>query len=56
MADLYPNIERYDHGMLETGDGHKLYWETCGNPSGKPGARAPWRTGFWLLRGLASAF
>jgi proline iminopeptidase len=36
MADLYPNIEPYDHGMLETGDGHQLYWETCGNPSGKP--------------------
>lgn len=26
----------YDEGMLEVGDGHKLYWETCGNPDGKP--------------------
>jgi len=22
--------------MLEVGDGNRLYWETCGNPSGKP--------------------
>lgn len=21
--------------MLEVGDGHRVYWETCGNPSGK---------------------
>jgi proline iminopeptidase len=22
--------------MLEVGDGHRLYWESCGNPRGKP--------------------
>jgi len=33
---LHPAIEPYDHGMLETGDGHRVYWETCGNPQGKP--------------------
>lgn len=33
---LYPATEPYDHGMLETGDGHRVYWETCGNPRGKP--------------------
>jgi proline iminopeptidase len=22
--------------MLEVGDGHRVYWETCGNPAGKP--------------------
>src|SRR6476661_2237879 len=22
--------------MLDVGDGHSLYWETCGNPAGKP--------------------
>ena len=36
MAGLYPNSDPYDHGLLDTGDGHQLYWETCGNPSGKP--------------------
>ena len=28
--------EPYDHGMLEVGHGHRVYWETCGNPRGKP--------------------
>ena len=36
MADLYPPIEPHDSGMLDVGDGHRLYWETCGNPAGKP--------------------
>ena len=34
--DYYPKIEPYDHGMLDVGDGHQLYWEACGNPKGKP--------------------
>lgn len=33
---LYPAIEPYRHGMLDTGDGHQVYWELCGNPKGKP--------------------
>ncbi|MGA8114911.1 MAG: prolyl aminopeptidase [Actinocatenispora sp.] len=33
---LYPPIEPYEHGMLDVGDGHLVYWETCGNPDGKP--------------------
>ena len=33
---LYPPIEPYAHGMLDVGDGHQIYWEECGNPSGKP--------------------
>src|ERR1700694_3217768 len=36
MQGLYPNIEPYEHGMLDVGDGYQVYWETCGNPSGKP--------------------
>ena len=36
MTDLYPDIEPHDHGVLEVGEGNLLYWETCGNPSGKP--------------------
>ncbi len=36
MAALYPEIEPYDSGLLDVGDGHHLYWEACGNPDGKP--------------------
>lgn len=36
MRDLYPPIEPYETGFLEVGTGHRLYWETCGNPDGKP--------------------
>ncbi|WP_431916516.1 prolyl aminopeptidase [Nonomuraea jabiensis] len=33
---MYPPIEPYDHGLLDTGDGNLVYWEVCGNPEGKP--------------------
>lgn len=33
---MYPPIEPYEHGMLDVGDGDRVYWETCGNPDGKP--------------------
>jgi proline iminopeptidase len=33
---MYPETEPYDHGMLDVGDGHRIYWEVCGNPDGKP--------------------
>lgn len=33
---MYPPIEPYAHGHLDTGDGHRIYWERCGNPAGKP--------------------
>lgn len=36
MTDLYPEIEPYEHGMLDVGDGQLVYWETCGDPHGKP--------------------
>ena len=36
MTGLYPEIEPYDHGMLDVGDGNLVYWETCGNPHGNP--------------------
>ena len=31
-----PPTEPYDHGMLDTGDGNLVYWETWGAPDGKP--------------------
>ena len=36
MAKPYPPIEPYEHGMLDVGDRNLVYWETCGNPDGKP--------------------
>ena len=33
---LFPEIQPYDSGMLDVGDGNRVYWEACGNPSGKP--------------------
>ncbi|UAJ78986.1 prolyl aminopeptidase [Leifsonia sp. ZF2019] len=36
MRTLYPEIEPYETGMLDVGDGQELYWEASGNPEGKP--------------------
>lgn len=32
----YPLVEPYESGLLPRGDGHRIYWEVCGNPAGKP--------------------
>jgi proline iminopeptidase len=36
VAGSYPEVEPYDQGLLEAGDGQLVYWEACGNPDGKP--------------------
>ncbi len=36
MPAAYPPVEPYDRGLLDVGDGNRIYWETSGNPSGKP--------------------
>ena len=33
---LYPAIEPFDQRMLDVGQGHRIYVEQCGNPSGIP--------------------
>lgn len=33
---MFPAIEPFATGMLEVGDGNTIYWETAGNPQGKP--------------------
>ena len=35
-SHLYPAIDPYHQRMLDTGDGHSIYVEECGNPSGIP--------------------
>jgi proline iminopeptidase len=32
----YLNIEPYESGLLDVGDGNRLYWEVSGNRGGKP--------------------
>lgn len=37
MAELlYPAIEPSAAGLLDVGDGNRVYWEVCGNPDGTP--------------------
>lgn len=36
QVPTYPEGEPYERGMLAVGDGDRVYWETCGNPRGKP--------------------
>jgi proline iminopeptidase len=36
MRFLYPPVEPHASGMLDAGDGHRIYWEVSGNPDGKP--------------------
>lgn len=33
---LYPEIEPYDSGFLQVSPLHRMYYEQCGNPHGKP--------------------
>jgi len=33
---LHPAIEPYEIGHLDVGDGHRVYYERCGKPGGKP--------------------
>ncbi|GCE40849.1 Proline iminopeptidase [Rhodococcus wratislaviensis] len=37
MGDaLYPAVEPYEFGFLDVSDGHHMYWETIGTPTGIP--------------------
>jgi proline iminopeptidase len=36
MAIAYPPVDPYRTGLLDVGDGNEIYWETCGNPDGRP--------------------
>ena len=33
---LYPPIDPFDQRMIDVGNGHSIYMEQCGNPSGQP--------------------
>ena len=36
QGDLFPEIMPYDTGSLTVGDGHTMYYEQLGNPTGRP--------------------
>ncbi|MBO6719271.1 MAG: prolyl aminopeptidase [Rhizobiaceae bacterium] len=36
LRGLYPEIEPFDSGMLDVGDGHTIYWERAGTKGAKP--------------------
>ncbi|MFI5612303.1 prolyl aminopeptidase [Amycolatopsis sp. NPDC051903] len=36
MDDLYPPLEPRAEGVLDVGDGHRIYCQEAGNPRGKP--------------------
>jgi proline iminopeptidase len=38
MPERFPAIEPWETGMLDVGDGQRIYWEASGNPAGKPAA------------------
>lgn len=33
---FYPPIEPFEKGVLDVGDGHRIYWERCGTRGAKP--------------------
>lgn len=36
MRQPYPEIEPDERGLVDVGDGHRIYWEACGARDGKP--------------------
>ncbi|TIV30082.1 MAG: prolyl aminopeptidase, partial [Mesorhizobium sp.] len=36
LRSLYPEIEPFESGMLDVGDGHTIYCERCGTRGAKP--------------------
>jgi len=36
LPELYPSIEPYETGFLNVSGGHRLAYELCGNPAGRP--------------------
>jgi proline iminopeptidase len=36
VPERYPPVEPHASGLLDVGPGHQIYWETVGNPAGRP--------------------
>jgi proline iminopeptidase len=52
----YPPIEPYASGLLDVGDGNRIYWEASGNPGGKPALVVHGGPGSGGRRGSRMAF
>jgi len=49
-------IEPYDSGLLDVGDGQRVYWEVSGNPNGKPALALHGGPGSGLSAGRRRSF
>ena len=56
MAELFPPIEPYDRGLLDVGDGQRIYWQASGRPDGKPAVVVHGGPGSGGRRGSARYF
>jgi proline iminopeptidase len=56
VVELYPPTEPYDQGLLDVGDGNLVYWETCGNPDGKPAVMVHGGPGQGITPGMRRMF
>ncbi|WP_433633345.1 hypothetical protein [Nocardia sp. CA-120079] len=52
----FPDIEPYEVGLLDVGDGNQVYWETSGNSHGKPALVVHGGPGSGGRRGSAKLF
>ncbi|AKN18625.1 proline iminopeptidase [Mycobacterium haemophilum DSM 44634] len=53
---MYPATEPYQSGMLDVGDGNRIYWETCGNPTGVPALALHGGPGSGCVPGMRQPF
>jgi proline iminopeptidase len=56
MADWYPQPEPTDEGMLDVGEGNAIFWQTFGNPDGKPAVMLHGGPGTGCAPGMARGF
>lgn len=56
MVTSFPAIEPYDAGLLDVGDGQRIYWEASGNPDGKPAVALHGGPGSGLSPGRRRSF
>ena len=56
MRERYPLVESFADGMLAVGDGNQIYWETSGNPDGKPVVMLHGGPGQGTVPGLRRAY
>ena len=56
MPGPYPLTEPYADGLLDVGDGHRIYWQVRGNPDGRPAVVVHGGPGAGMPRGTPKAF